>query len=267
MSPYERTPAAVPITDAGPVGARSGDARPSGWTAGRVAAIVGGVLLSLVSLCLLVGAGFGVWADLAQREGGYVTTGVRSFSSPGVALSTEPTKLGSAGVGWLYAPALLGKVRIRVTPVGPRQPVFVGIGPSDAVERYLTGAAHTRIVDFWGSGVETVGGGRPAPPPGARPFWVASTSGSGPRSLIWDPEDGSWSVVVMNADGRPGIAVRADLGARMPALIWIALASLALGAIFMACAALLIVGAIRRRRVTRLTTTSPTRGGTRDGAH
>ncbi len=56
----------------------------------------------------------------------------------------------------------------------------------------------------------------------------------------------------MNADGRPGIDVGAGLGARMPALRWLAFGSLALGAAFMAGGVLLIVGAMRRRRANRL---------------
>ena len=77
--------------------------------------------------------------------------------------------------------------------------------------------------------METVDGGTPGSAPGTQDFWVASATGSGARTLVWDPADGSWTVVVMNADGRPGIDVGADLGARMPALLWIALGVLARG--------------------------------------
>ena len=52
----------------------------------------------------------------------------------------------------------------------------------------------------------------------------------------------------MNASGRPGIGVRADLGATYPSLLPIAVGLMAAGAVFGAGAALLIAGAIRRRR-------------------
>jgi hypothetical protein len=52
----------------------------------------------------------------------------------------------------------------------------------------------------------------------------------------------------MNADGRPGIDMGADLGARMPAVLWIALGVLAAGAVFLVGGVLLIAGAIRARR-------------------
>jgi hypothetical protein len=52
----------------------------------------------------------------------------------------------------------------------------------------------------------------------------------------------------MNADGRPGIAVGADLGAKVPALPWIALGFVLAGVVFLASGALLIVSAFRRTR-------------------
>lgn len=221
-------------------------ARP-GWTAGRIAALVIGALLVLLSLPLLGGGGTALWADRTQREAGYATTDVHEFSTTGSALATVSTELGSAGLGWLYSPSLLGEVRIRVTPTGPGGPHFVGIGPSDQVDRYLAGVDHTVVTEFWGDETEAREGGAPASPPGAQDFWVASATGSGSQALEWDPEDGSWVVVVMNAC-RPGIDVEADLGARVPALPWVALGFLVAGAVFLAGGVLLIVGAFRRNR-------------------
>ena len=235
-------------------------ARPSGWTGGRITALVIGALLALVSLALLGGGGTGVWADLTQREAGYVTTGVHEFSTSGSALTTEPTHLGSPGVGWLYSPALLGKVRIRVTPVSGGPAMFVGIGRSTDVDRYLTGVNHTVISDYFGNKVEAVGGGTPRSAPGTQHFWVASSTGTGPRTLKWNPHSGSWTVVVMNADARPGIGVRADLGARMPAVLWVAIGLLVAGAVFLAGGGLLIAGAIRGRRASRATATESYEG-------
>src|SRR5581483_10089670 len=99
-------------------------------TVGRIARLSIGTLLILVALVLLGAGGTGVWADRTQRDAGYVTTSVHNFSATGAAVATEPTNLGSPGVDWLYGPSLLGKLRIRVTPLNSRSAVFVGIGPS-----------------------------------------------------------------------------------------------------------------------------------------
>jgi hypothetical protein len=239
---------------AGPVAAPprpEAAARPSGWTAGRITALVIGVLLALVALVFLGSGGTVLWADRTQRDAGYVTTDVHEFSTTGSALTTVPTHLGSAGAGWFYAPSLLDKVRIRVAPVSSSSALFVGIGPSAAVDRYLVGVSHTVISDFWANGVEATHGGTPASAPGTQDFWVASSTGPGARTLTWDPANGSWTVVMMNADARPGIDVRADLGARIPALPWIGVGLLVAGAVFAAGGALLIAVAIRRRRQVR----------------
>jgi hypothetical protein len=208
--------------------------------------VIGGLLV-LLALACLGGGGVGLWADLSQREGGYVTTGGHDFSTAGAALVTEETKLGSAGVGWLYPSTLLGKIRIRVTPVASTSPLFVGIGPSADVERYLAGTNHTVITDYFGDKVRYVGGGPPRSAPGTQHFWVASATGPGRQSVYWKAKDGSWTVVVMKADGRPGIAVHADLGARLSALRWIGIGVTVAGLVFLAGGVLLILGAVRRR--------------------
>lgn len=233
-------------------------ARSSGWTGGRIAALVSGALLVLVSLALLGGGGAGLWADLTQREAGYVTTGVHAFSTSGSALATEPTHLGSPGVGWLYSPGLLGKVRIRVTPVGSGSALFVGIGRSTDVDRYLAGVNHTVVSDFFGNKMEAITGGSPASAPGTQHFWVASSTGLGARTLKWDPHNGSWTVVVMNANGRPGIGVRADLGARMPAVLWISIGLLVAGTVFLTGGGLLIGSSFRRNRTPTTEWETPT---------
>jgi hypothetical protein len=223
-------------------------AASSRWTAGRIAALATGSLLVLVALILLGVGGAALWADRTQRDAGYATTDVHDFSTEGAALATEPTDLGSAGFGWLYAPGVLGKVRIRVTPTSSSS-TFVGIGRSSDVDRYLAGVQHTVISDFRTEKVETIGGGTSVTAPGRQSFWVASDAGVGPRTVAWNPKDGTWTVVVMNSDGRPGIAVGADLGAKVPALPWIALGFLAAGVIFMTGGALLVVGGVRRSRL------------------
>lgn len=237
--PRTALPATVPPPPAAP--------RSSGWTGGQITATVIGALLVLSSLGLL-GCGFAaLWADRTQRDAaGYVTTDVRGFSTAGSALATEPIELGSPGVGWLYSQMVLGEVRVRVTPITAGPELFVGIGPTADVDRYLAGVDHTQISDFWSGRAQAIVGGAPAAPPGTQDFWVASTAGQGPQTLTWDPANGTWTVVVMHADGARVIDVTADLGAKMPALLWVAVFSLVVGGILAVGGVVLIVGAIRR---------------------
>ncbi len=58
-------------------------------------------------------------------------------------------------------------------------------------------------------------GGPPEGPPAEQTFWVASATGAGEQTLEWEPEDGSWNVVVMNADGSRGVAADLSIGAEL----------------------------------------------------
>ena len=226
-------------------------AGPSGWTGGRITALVIGSLLLLISFGLLGIGGVAVWANTQRDEAGYVTPDSHEFSSSGSALVTERIHLGSPGVEWLYSPVLFDKVRIRVTPVSSDSELFVAIGPSADVDGYLAGVRHTVISDYWGESVQAIGGGTPGSAPGTQEFWVASATGPGAQTLFWEPTNGSWTVVVMNGDGRPGIDMVAELAAILPALPWIAAAFLAAGGVFAVGGALLVGGAIRRASRTR----------------
>jgi hypothetical protein len=241
----ERPPPKEGRPERSPPPPQKGAAHARRWTGGRIAAAVIGAVLVLFSLALLGAGGTALWADLTQREGGYVTTGVHEFSSSGSALATVSTELGSAGVGWLYSPDLMDVVRIRVTPTS-EEALFVGIGPSRDVERYLEGVNYTEVSEFWEDKVEQVAGSKSPAAPASQGFWVASAVGIGTQDVVWDATDGSWTVVVMNADAQPGIAVGTDLGAKFPALLWVAIGVLVAGAIFLAGGALLVAGALRR---------------------
>jgi hypothetical protein len=224
-------------------------ARSSGWTPGRVVAVVVGSLMTLASVGFLGAGGTALWADLSHRDAaGYVTSDVHTFSTGGSALATDSVELGDPGVGWLYSEVILGEVRIRVRPSDPGSQLFVGIGPTADVDRYLGGVSKTVIQDIWTDTLEASDGGTPASPPGTQDFWVASEAGTGPQTIRWDPVNGSWTVVVMNVDGAPSVNVSTDLGATMPTLMAIAIGSLAFGALFLVGGVLLIVGAIRRSR-------------------
>jgi len=143
---------------------------------------------------------------------------------------------------------VLGDVRFRFTADDPSRQTFVGIAPTSDVRGYLSEVEYSTVTDF-GSGGATYtfhAGGAPATPPAEAGFWVAEASGSGTQSLTWAPSSGDWTIVVMNADGSPGVSVRADAGATVPALTWVAIGLLAGGLILLAASTALIAVPIAR---------------------
>jgi hypothetical protein len=56
------------------------------------------------------------------------------------------------------------------------------------------------------------------PTPKKSSVWVASAWGEQTAALEWIPQNGTYWVAIMNADGSPGIEASVDLGARFPVL-------------------------------------------------
>ena len=221
---------------------------PSRWGAGRIIALVLGILLLLPGLGLLLGGGVLLWADNAHRNGdGFLTSADASFTTPGYALSSDHVNL-ATGADWVPVSAAVGKVQIRVTGTGGSD-VFVGIAPVKDATGYLSGVQHSVIKDLGtdtsASGV-LVAGNAPSGPPSEQSFWVSQVSGSGPQTLTWSPAQGDWMLVVMNADASAKVAVQASVGATVPALGGIAWGVLIGGVVCTAIAVLLLVLAARR---------------------
>ena len=237
-------PAAPPSAPAGPPAVAP--PRRSGWTAGRVVALVSGSLLVLVSFGLLAGGGLVLWAD-NHRDGGYVTSGVETYTSAGYAVTTERLSIGDAVFDWGWQSDVLGTVRVRVERTDPAQPVFVGIAATGDVERYLGRVSHSVLQDLRGNERTTpIAGGAPKAAPGTRSFWTAQVSGTGRQALVWPVRNGNWTVVVMNADGSRPVAVRADVGATVTWLPWLATGLLAGGGVLLLLGTLLVVVPVRR---------------------
>ena len=216
------------------------------WTAGRVVALVFGVLLLVVSVGLIAGGGVGLWADRTQRDGaGYVSTPSHAISSGTYAVTTEGVTVRAEGARWI--PGTIGTVRVRVRSIRPGGSTFVGIARTTDVARYLSGVERERVTDLGRDGSRLVPGGPPPGNPGDQSFWVASSGGTGTRVVTWSPSAGSWTAIVMNVDGTAGIDVRADVGATVPALPWVSGGLLVAGALFVLGGVALVVFAARSR--------------------
>jgi hypothetical protein len=211
---------------------------------GKIALLVGGIVLGLVALVVAGAGGTAVWADTTQRDShGYVSTSAHRFSAPGRAITTESVDLDTGIPGWV-----LGKVRIEAH--SGNRPVFVGIGRTRDVQAYLAGVDRSVVTDVgldpFRVTYERQVGSRAPEPPGSQAFWATSAQGSGTQSLTWKTDSGSWSVVVMNADGSPGVDAGISAGASFPYALWVGIGVTVLGALMLLGAALMIRSGLRR---------------------
>lgn len=236
----------------------------------RPVPLVVGVLVALVGLPLLLGGlGLGVALATQRDDDGFFSTPTERFSTPTAALSSAVIELGEAGPDDWWADRDLATVRLRATSADSE--VFVGIGPSEQVRRYLAEAGYDEITDlrsdpFDYSLTRRGAEGGAAEPPVDQAFWVAQASGSGTRTLTWDVAPGSYTAVVMNADGSPGVTVDLTAAGRLDLLVPLALTLGIAGALLLLGGALLIVHGARPPRSRAGLPTQPGAPATTDSA-
>ncbi len=142
-----------------------------------------------------------------------------------------------------------GDVPARIDVTGRNgKDIFVGIAPAADAERYLAGAAHDRV-DIFTEGdasLSRIEGTGVLADPASQSFWVASTTAG---SLDWDLTDGEWAVVVLNADGAPGVDVTVSAAAQIPFVRGFAAVLLVVGVLGLAGGVTITYFGVRRSPV------------------
>jgi Domain of unknown function (DUF4389) len=216
------------------------------WGPGRVIALVAASILAIVSLGLLGAGGAGIVLDQTQRDSsGYLMTSTEPYSTSTYALVSGSYRGGTSG-DWFVNRDLIGTVKVRVSST---RPVFIGIGPQNAVSTYLSGVAYARgdSLTTPSSDFRTHSGGAPASRPGAQTFWSASSTGTGQHALTWKPQAGNWRIVLMNADGSAGVSSDVSIGANTPHLLTIAIVAAGTGLVLLLISGAGIYLAVRPR--------------------
>jgi hypothetical protein len=218
---------------------------PTGWTAGRVIAVVVGSVLVLTSFGLFAGGTGVLVANQVTRDDGYVTTDVETLSTDGYAYVVGDVLLVAPGPDSGLVADVLGDGRVRVTPSDGDTPVFVGIARDRDVDAYLAGVARTMATEDSWTGRD-IPGTAPTTAPEDAAFWETTSVGTGEQELVWTPRAGRWSLVVMNPDAAPGVTVTGDVGVTLPWLPWAGVGLLVLGAAFLLGGAVLLTIGLRR---------------------
>ncbi|MEA2167310.1 MAG: hypothetical protein QOF76_610 [Solirubrobacteraceae bacterium] len=201
------------------------------WSGGILA--TAGVITVLVGIAILYVFG----------SDGRVSSGRESITTPGAAIVT-----GAAGIGDAAGVAdVIGDTSIQVSADSDRA-VFIGVGPTAAVDRYLKGAAIDTVTDFdvhpFSLSKTARPGTRRVAPPARQSFWVAQDSGRH-AAIDWQLRNGSYRVVAMNADGSYGVATQTTVGVKVEHIAWVAWIVIALGLLIVSTGGLLIVATVR----------------------
>ena len=211
---------------------------------GRILMVVAGALIVLVAGTVAVAGGILTWAHATQRDDdGFFSTSAERLDTATPAITSDRLDLGvsPADASW-FDIGDLATVRLDVEGAG-EQPVFVGIGPADDVEGYLSGVAQAQVedvdVDPFRVEYRFTAGADQADPPGDQSFWVAEGTDGTP--LEWELEPGDWVVVLMNADGSAGVSVDASIAAKADWVLPVGIGLLSGGLLLVVGGALLLV--------------------------
>jgi hypothetical protein len=218
-------------------------------TATRVTLVVLGAIAGLIGLALAAaGVALLVFQGAGRDADGYFTSPSFALSTDAYAITAEDIDLQveaepprwSTQVGDLRA-------RVTATPDEATGEIFVGIAPRADVDRYLGGVSHdviTRLEDGPGEPVyRRIEGDRAPSPPGTQDFWRASSEGAGAQTVTWDVRTGQWAVVIMAADGSPGVAADATAGVASAVLLPIGIGLLVFGLFALGGAMTLLIAA------------------------
>jgi hypothetical protein len=213
--------------------------------------VIVGSMMAMSAFGLLAG-GLGLRiADTVMRDNqGYLMSSTERYDSPGIAVTSQNVELTSGSASFDVANRFLGTVKIEAESRTP-EAIFVGVARTSDVDAYLRGVAHTTVTDPSGNNGDPqttyVDGSTTAQRPGDENFWVASSEGAGKQVLTWEPEDGEWTFVVMNAEGTSPVRAQVAVGAEVPILDNIAIGLLISGLVLLGFAVLVLWLAIRRR--------------------
>ncbi|HEU4320948.1 MAG TPA: hypothetical protein VFS66_12820 [Acidimicrobiia bacterium] len=183
-------------------------------------------ILFVIAACLLAATIFLGWLHRTQTSpDGFVTGPVVEMSTDGYAITSTDLDLGSFPDEWLPS-AVVGTFQVGARSAGDSS-LFLGVGPSSEVDQFLADVSHAEVTRFGSQSSlsydEHAGSARPNPPSEVD-FWVVNAEGPGQQTLDWEPEQGDWTLVVMNTDAAAGLDVSASIGAKTPWLpvgIWV----------------------------------------------
>ena len=209
----------------------------------RMFVMVLGVILFLVGASAAVAGGALMVIFGADST---ITSGHEQLSTQRTALVVSMNDIKDTG-GFA---TVAGRPTLRLSVDGSGRDLFVGIGSAATVDQYLANASIDRVTDlevdpFKLKTSPRAGTATPAAP-GAQTFWTARGSGS-TAGLNWKVSDGSYRLVLMNADASPGVNAAGRVELTVPGLFAIGIGILSVGAVLGLVGLALVIIGVRMR--------------------
>jgi len=222
-------------------------------SAGRIVLLVFAIILILASIGLIIGGGVILAFDTGFKDyQGYYSTGSIPVESNSSAIITYPSDFeNEPDMYWENQTYL--SIRVEASNTDSSKPIFIGIARESDLDKYLEGVSYDKFEGFsshpYTVHLTQISGTHPPSKPSSQSFWVASAVGTGTQTLNWDVVSGSYSLVLMNADGSSPIDARVALGAKLPPFLRaVGIGLLTGGIIFLIVSCVMIFFALHGRK-------------------
>ncbi|MCJ1697914.1 DUF4389 domain-containing protein [Rathayibacter caricis] len=216
---------------------------PGRSSIGPLLLLGGGVIVTTLAAVMITAGGLLFGAGAAQGEDGSLRTDPIRVQTQSSALVSEPLRVNVEDTAATRAAFSHAVFTLSSTSTDGAGDVFVGVGPTADIDRYLENVAHADVSTLSTTPGWTVlseqPGDRAATAPTTQTFWVASSTDGDPLEMT--ATRGEWTVVVMNPDGRAGLDVGLQAGVRSDLFTPFGAAALGAGVLLLLAGALLIV--------------------------
>ncbi|MEI8082959.1 MAG: hypothetical protein WCI74_14070, partial [Actinomycetes bacterium] len=189
----------------------------------RVFLTIIGVILLLIGLAATLG---GAAVLIFVGPSGVYSTDAGRITGTGNALLFNEFKVNTGS----YTSTVEKVVELTVGATGANgQQVFVGVGPSAAVNHYLAGVQRDVVSDINGSSakVTSIPGTTKPTPPNNQTFWTEKAVGTSPAIKV-DAKPGT-TLVIMNATPTAPVSVNLLIGGKSSSLFPAAIVSVVIG--------------------------------------
>jgi hypothetical protein len=225
-------------------------------TAGKIVLLVFGAIILLGAFALLFSGGALLWVNSALTDSeGFITTKTIQLETDSYAIITKPADI-DVKTAWLWDWSNLVTFKVEGNNDNSLKQIFIGVAEESDLNAYLSDVEHDEITEFsiypFRVAYTNHPGDSEPPAPTSQTFWTASAHGTGTRSLEWELETGTYSLVLMNDDGAAGVDLSVVVGVKVPLIFGIGVGLLVGGVVALIVGGLMIFFAVRKSQTVQV---------------
>ena len=214
---------------------------------GKLIIRVGGIIGLIVAVFFLVSGIYFLCQNSTSKDSqGFFSTWNFEIQRDSRAIVLEPDGI-EFDVNWDIGD--IGVFKVIAETIGPGKELFIGSAPQEDVCSYLDGIEYDKITALWifplRADYQRFNGDAVPANPVSQEFWIDTSFGKDTQELIWDPEHGNASLVIMNADGSAGLDLNAHVKTKVGILFIAGVGSVIIG-IFLLLLSLMAILYTRR---------------------